>query len=62
MASRVFVSFDSEDIRSFHLHLFETKVEPYQDDRAFHSFVHTTEGLISKENSEWQSYILKDKA
>lgn len=44
-----------------HLHLFKTKVEPYHEEKAFSSFVHTAEGLISKENSEWQSYIVKDK-
>lgn len=44
-----------------HLNLFQTKVEPYHDEQAFSSFVHIVEGLISKENSEWQSYIVKDK-
>lgn len=43
------------------LYLFETSVEPYNDENKFSKFVHNIEGIISKENSEWQSYVVKDK-
>lgn len=44
-----------------HLHLFETSVEPYHDENRFSKLVHNIEGMISKENSEWQSYIVQTK-
>lgn len=43
------------------LHLFQTKVEPYNDEQAFSNFVHSIESLISKENSEWQNYMIEKK-
>lgn len=43
------------------LYLFQTKAEPYNDEQAFSNFVHTIERLISKENSEWQNYMIEKK-
>jgi hypothetical protein len=43
-----------------HLNLFQTKVEPYNDENRFSKFVHNIEGMISKENSEWQSYTVQN--
>lgn len=42
------------------LFLYETNVEPYNDEDKLTKFVHNIEGVISKENSEWQSYVVKN--
>lgn len=40
-----------------HKFLFLTKAVPYNDDDSFQVLVQTVEALISKENSNWNSYI-----
>ncbi len=42
-------------------HLFLTSSTPYQDENKFDRFVHDIESIISKENSEWSSYMSKEK-
>lgn len=44
-----------------HKFLYLTKTSPYDKDNAFTLFVSSTEGLISKENSNWSSFV-KEKA
>jgi len=44
-----------------HKYLYLTKTAPYDKDNAFSLLVESTEGLISKENSNWVSYV-KEKA
>jgi len=41
--------------------LFQTKCKPYDDEKAFHRLVHRAESLISKENSQWTSYIKNER-
>jgi len=40
-------------------HLFITRSSPYKDEESFDGFVNDIESVISKENSEWSSYIKK---
>lgn len=44
-----------------HKYLYLTKTAPYDKDNSFNLLVESIEGLISKENSNWISYI-KEKA
>lgn len=46
-----------------HKYLYLTKVDPYGGEGSFQKFVKTIEGLISKENSDWNTYInqMKEK-
>lgn len=44
-----------------HKYLYLTKTAPYDSDNAFNLLVESIEGLISKENSNWVSYV-KEKA
>ena len=44
-----------------HKYLYITKTAPYDKENAFNLLVESIEGLISKENSNWVSYI-KEKA
>ncbi len=44
-----------------HRYLFLTKTAPYDRENSFNLLVESIEGLISKENSSWASYI-KEKA
>jgi len=44
-----------------HKYLYLTKTSPYDKEGAFNLLVEMVEGLISKENSSWASYI-KEKA
>lgn len=38
--------------------LFQTKVEPYNDEHAFELLVQRVETLISKENTNWAQYMM----
>ena len=40
-------------------YLFLTGVAPYAGDKAFQLLVQTVEGIISKENSDWNNYVQK---
>jgi hypothetical protein len=42
-------------------HLYLTGVTPFKGNQAFDEFVINVESTISKENSEWSSYITKKK-
>lgn len=42
-----------------HQHLYLTHCAPYDDENRFYKLVEATEGLISKENSNWASYVKK---
>ncbi len=44
-----------------HKYLFLTKTAPYDKENGFNLLVESIEGLISKENSNWGSYV-KEKA
>lgn len=44
-----------------HKYLYQTKTAPYDRDNSFNLLVESIEGLISKENSNWVSYV-KEKA
>ncbi|MDX8400740.1 MAG: DUF4231 domain-containing protein [Gallionellaceae bacterium] len=44
-----------------HKYLYLTKTPPYNDEKSFNLLVESVEGLISKENSNWVSYV-KEKA
>jgi hypothetical protein len=44
-----------------HKYLYLTKTAPYNNENAFNLLVESVEGLISKENSNWVSYV-KEKA
>src|ERR1043165_8459673 len=37
--------------------LFQTGVEPYHEENAFHTLVQRVEGLVSKENTNWAQYM-----
>lgn len=39
-------------------YLFETKVEPFNEDNAFNLLVQRAETLISKENTNWAQYMM----
>ena len=43
-------------------HLFLTGTYPYHKDKNFNEFVKDIESVISKENSDWGSYIRKQEA
>lgn len=40
-------------------YLFQTKVEPYDGEKAFSLFVQRIENFVSKENTNWAQYIMK---
>ncbi|MGD8780534.1 MAG: DUF4231 domain-containing protein [Ignavibacteria bacterium] len=40
-------------------YLFETGVEPYDNDSAFDLLVHSVEGIVSRENTYWAKYMKK---
>ncbi len=42
-------------------YLFLTGAEPYNVDNSFHLLVERAEGLISKENTNWSSYMKKSQ-
>ncbi len=42
-------------------YLFLTGAEPYNVDDSFHLLVERTEGLISKENTNWSNYMKKSQ-
>lgn len=44
-----------------HKYLYQTKTAPYDKENSFNLLVESIEGLISKENSNWVSYV-KEKA
>ena len=44
-----------------HKYLYLTKTAPYNNENSFNLLVESVEGLISKENSNWVSYV-KEKA
>lgn len=39
--------------------LFQTQVEPYDSEDAFHLLVQRVETLVSKENTNWAQYMMK---
>lgn len=41
-------------------HLFLTSSTPYNVENRFDKFVHDIEAIISKENSQWSSYMIKE--
>jgi len=43
------------------LYLFKTKSQPYNKENAFQELVQRVESLISKEHTQWLSYIKKQK-
>lgn len=43
-------------------YLYTTKAGPYKDNGSFTTFVERIEGLISKENAKWATYIAQKKA
>lgn len=43
-------------------YLFVTQADPYVKEDSFKSFVNTIESIISKENSDWNTYITKKES